>query len=126
MLRKLTDYIFRKRDEWKSDLFKESQKEWHSLLLLAFSVVAVYWDVSDRPADPNIEGTAFVLVGVCGGVDSLLDSVSDIAARKSNTARKHPACASGSLYPAHHPGHRAGNITLRIAVLSPTLGAANL
>ncbi|CAN5571419.1 hypothetical protein BH24ACT22_BH24ACT22_21020 [soil metagenome] len=78
MLQKAATYISRKQAGWKSDLFKEPQQRWHFLLLLAGSVIAIYFGVSDYPAAPDIKDTAFMLVGVCGGIAGLLASVAEI------------------------------------------------
>lgn len=78
MLHKLTDYISRKKAGWKSDFFKEPQQKWYFLPLLVFSVAAIYWGISDYPADPDIEDTAFMLVGVCGGATGLFTSAAEL------------------------------------------------
>ena len=78
MLQKLTDYISGEKAGWKADFFKEPQQKWHFLLLLAFSVAAIYWGVSDYPTDPDTKDTAFMLAGVCGGVAGLLASVAGL------------------------------------------------
>lgn len=78
MLQKLTDYISDKKDEWKSEFFKEPEQKWHFLLLLVFSIAAIYWGVSDYPADPSKGDTAMMVVGVGCGIAGLLTSVAEL------------------------------------------------
>lgn len=78
MLEKITTYISRKQAEWKPELFKEPEQRWHFLLLLPFLVVAICWGVYDYPDAPNVKDTAFMLVGVGGGIAGLLASVAEI------------------------------------------------
>lgn len=74
----VSDYVARKKDEWKLELFKEPQQRWHFLLLLVFSVAAIYWGVSDYPADPSPGETMLMVIGVCGGTAGLLTSVAEL------------------------------------------------
>ncbi|MGB3632457.1 MAG: hypothetical protein WA982_00300 [Rubrobacteraceae bacterium] len=78
MLEKLTTYISRKRAELKSDLFKEPQQRWHFLLLIAFSVMAIYWGISDYPASRGMDDFMFMAIGVCGGIAGLFGSVAEL------------------------------------------------
>ena len=78
MLQKLTAYISRKKDEWKSDFFKEPQQKWYFLPLAVLSIVTIFLSVYDYPADPNIKDVSFVLVGVFGGVTGLLGFVAEL------------------------------------------------
>jgi hypothetical protein len=92
MLQKLINYISRKKGEWKSDFFKEPQQKWYFLPLLAFSVAATYWGVSDYPADPNFEDTAFMLIGVGGGIIGLLTSAAELLPKARHSLRASCAC----------------------------------
>jgi hypothetical protein len=78
VLQKLTDYISWKKDEWKSDLFKEPRQKWYFLPLLVFSVAAICWGVYDYPTNPDTEDISLMLTGVCGGIAGLLESVAEL------------------------------------------------
>ena len=78
MLEKITNYISRKQAEWRSDFFKEPEQKWHFLLLLFFSVVAIYWGAYDYPTDPTVGDTALMLAGVCGGIAGFFASVAEV------------------------------------------------
>lgn len=78
LIEHVSNYVALKKDEWKLELFKEPQQRWHFLLLLVFSVAAIYWGVSDYPADPSPGETMLMVIGVCGGTAGLLTSVAEL------------------------------------------------